>query len=136
MCTKHPSHHWASIRLNILRNNNFGSWGFATKQQRIPLNNESASQRESSLHIKMTESNDDKRLKRATTNLKKVAVFLALIGFVTLYLGWIRYSLEGDSIIQEMVWTLRIVSILIVYASLKCFLIGRYLGPPENPDTR
>lgn len=83
----------------------------------------------------MTESNEDGRLKRATTNLKKVAVFLALIGFVTLYLGWIRYSLESDPIIQEMVWTLRIVSILIVYAALKCFLIGRYLEPAEHDDT-
>jgi len=83
----------------------------------------------------MTQQIDPSRFKRATVNLKKLAIFLALIGLTLLYLGWIRYPLEEEPGMQEMVWVFRIVSVVILYASLKCFLIGRYLEPAEHDDT-
>ncbi len=75
----------------------------------------------------MTQQIDASRFTRATGNLKKVAIFLALIGVTMLYLGWIRYPIGGETMMQEMVWVIRIVSIMILYVSLKCFLIERYL---------
>jgi hypothetical protein len=74
---------------------------------------------------------DTKRLKRATGNLNKVAILLALVGLTLLYLGWIRYPVESEDLMREMVWCLRIVTVVILYISLKCFLIARYLGTNE-----
>lgn len=75
----------------------------------------------------MTQQIDAVRFERTTTNLKKVAILLALVALILLYLGWIRYSPGDETVIQEMVWALRIVSMVIIYVALKCFLIGRYL---------
>ena len=75
----------------------------------------------------MTQPIDPARLERATTNLKKLAIFLALIGLALLYFGWLRYSLGDETMMGEAVWVLRIVSLLILYASLKCYMIARYL---------
>jgi len=61
----------------------------------------------------MTQQIDATRFKRATVNLKKVAIFLALIGLTLLYLGWIRYPLGEASLVREMVWVLRITPIVI-----------------------
>ncbi len=72
--------------------------------------------------------NENGRLERATGNLKKVAIFLALIGLTMLYLGWIRYLPDHGTVVEEPVWVMRVTSILVLYASLKCFLIGRYLS--------
>lgn len=82
----------------------------------------------------MTQQIDPSRFKRATVNLKKLAIFLALIGLILLYLGWIRYPLEEEPGIQEMVWVFRIVSVVILYASLKCFLIERHLRTSAKGD--
>ena len=38
----------------------------------------------------MTQSVDPARFERATVNLKKVAIFLGLIGATLLFLGWLR----------------------------------------------
>ncbi len=75
----------------------------------------------------MSHQIDASRFTRATGNLKKAAIFLGLIGVTMLYLGWIRYPMGGETIVQEMVWVIRIASIMILYVSLKCFLIERYL---------
>ena len=75
----------------------------------------------------MTEPIDPARFERATANLKKLAIFLALIGLVLLYVGWLRYPLGDEAMMREMVWVLRIASIVILYAALKGFLIARYL---------
>lgn len=74
---------------------------------------------------------DTERLKRATGNLNKVAIVLAIVGLALLYLGWIRYPVESKDLMREMVWCLRIVAVIILYVSLKCFLIVRYLGTNE-----
>ena len=59
------------------------------------------------------------RFQRATGNSRKLAIFLALIALFTAWGGWV-HSLEAD-------WVLRISSIAISYAALKCFLIHRCL---------
>ena len=75
----------------------------------------------------MTQLIDPARLERATANLKKLVIFLVLIGLALLYLEWFRYPLGDETVVREMVWALRIVSLLILYASLKCYMIARYL---------
>ena len=75
----------------------------------------------------MTQLIDPACLERATANLKKLVIFLVLIGLALLYLEWFRYPLGDETVVREMVWALRIVSLLILYASLKCYMIARYL---------
>jgi hypothetical protein len=80
----------------------------------------------------MRTQSDLERHKIATINLKKVTIFLAVVGAIVVYLGWIRYPFEEEGLLREMAWVIRIVSIVVIYVALKCFLILRYFNASRS----
>ena len=69
--------------------------------------------------------NED-RISRVSANLRKLSIFLSLIFVALFYVGWFRLS--SGVIASEIVWIIRIGSILVGYSALKCFFSNRYLN--------
>jgi len=69
--------------------------------------------------------NED-RIGRVSANLRKLSIFLSLIFVVFYYVGWFRLS--SELIESEIVWIIRVGSILVGYSAVKCFFINRYLN--------
>jgi len=69
--------------------------------------------------------NED-RIGRVSVNLRKLSIFLSLIFIVLFYVGWFRLS--SGVITSDIVWIIRVGSILVGYSALKCFFINRYLN--------
>ncbi len=68
---------------------------------------------------------DSERLDRVSSNLTKVSILLAVTGITLVYGTWFG-PLKSTGETPSWIW--KVASILVLYSSVKCFAINRYLG--------
>ncbi len=69
------------------------------------------------------------RFDRASSNLLKLSMFLAVTTAVLVYAGWFALLANPDSV---ALWCVRIGAVSVGYGALKCFAIQRYMNSNQS----